>query len=73
MPDTAIDAGTVVWLARLPDGCPALTLPAAPASLDDLTRRFFPCSLQRWLLELLEAAADDAPPAVSIYHADRGP
>ena len=59
MPDSAIDAGPVVWLACLPDGCPGLTRPADPQSLDELTRRFFPCSLQRWLLDLLETAADD--------------
>ena len=72
MPDTAIDAGSVVWLTRLPEGCPALTLPAGPASLDDLTHRFFPCSLQRWLLELLENATDEAPLAVSIHRPDSG-
>ena len=61
MPNTAIDAGLVVWLARLPDGCPALTLPAGDGSLADLTRRYFPCSLQRWLIDLLESTTDDQP------------
>ena len=59
MPDSAIDTGQVVWLTCVPDASPSLTRLAGPQALDELTRRFFPCSLQRWLLALLEGAPDD--------------
>ncbi len=64
MPETTVDAGHVVWLAWLPEALPGHARPAGPEALDELTRRFFPCSLQRWLLDLLDSPADpqhDAP------------
>ena len=48
MREIMIEAITMAWFVRLPEGRPAETRPATEAGLAELTQRRFPSDAQRW-------------------------
>jgi hypothetical protein len=57
MREIMIEAITMAWFVRLPEGRPAETRPATEAGLAELTQRCFQSDAQRWFEIALREAS----------------